>query len=110
MGEGLTGYCDNGALAIDNNVAERTLRLCDVGRRNWKLLGSDNGARTAAILFISTAGCKADQVDPWAYLRNVLARMPSMSDDADLTPSLPDHWFAEHSEAHRTCSGYTCAS
>lgn len=102
--DGLTRYCEDGALAIDNNLAERTLRLCAIGRRNWTFLGSDNGGRTAAILFTFTASAKANQVEPWAYLRDILARMPAMSADADLTPLLPDHWLADHPEAHRTWS------
>ena len=49
--EGLTRYCEDGALAIDNNLAERTLRPCAIGRKNWLFLGNDRGGRTAAVLF-----------------------------------------------------------
>jgi hypothetical protein len=102
--EGLTRYCEDGALAIDNNLAERTLRLCAIGRKNWTFLGSDNGGRTAAILFSFTASAKANQVEPWAYLRDVIARLPSLPNGADLTPLLPDCWLADHPEAHRAWS------
>jgi len=48
---GFTRYCEDGRLAIDNNVSERTLRPCTIGRKNWLFVGSDRGGRTAAILF-----------------------------------------------------------
>jgi hypothetical protein len=70
--EGLTRYCADGTLAIDNNLAERTLRPLAIGRKNWLFLGNDRGGHTAAILFSIMASCKANQVEPWAYLRDVL--------------------------------------
>ncbi len=102
--DGLTRYCQDGALAIDNNVAERTVRLCAIGRKNWTFLGSDNGGRTAAILFSFTATCKANAVEPFAYLRDLLTQLPSLPAGADLSPLLPDRWLATHPEAHREWS------
>ena len=99
--DGLTRYCQDGALAIDNNVAERTVRLCAIGRKNWTFLGSDNGGRTAAILFSFTATCKANAVEPFAYLRDLLTQLPSLPAGADLSPLLPDRWLATHPQAPR---------
>jgi transposase len=101
--EGLTRYCDDGALAIDNNLAERTLRPCAIGRKNWLFLGNDRGGHTAAILFSIMASCKANQVEPWAYLRDVLCQLSSGSPPAAAT-LLPDAWLAAHPEAHRCWS------
>jgi hypothetical protein len=47
----LTRYCEDGRLAIDNNVAERALRMVVTGRRNWLFCGSDAGRERAAILY-----------------------------------------------------------
>ena len=41
--EALTRYCDNGAIEIDNNAAERSLRAIAIGRRNWMFAGADAG-------------------------------------------------------------------
>ena len=41
--DGFTRYCEDGRLAIDNNLSERTLRPCAIGRKNWLFLGSDRG-------------------------------------------------------------------
>ena len=54
----LRRFTENGLLEIDNNVAERTLRLCAIGRKNWMFVGSDRGGETAAICFSILAGAK----------------------------------------------------
>ena len=107
--EGLSRYCEDGALSIDNNLAERTLRPCAIGRKNWTFLGNDHGGRTAAILYSFTASCKSNQVEPYAYLRDVIQRMAALrrteSIAADhLTTLLPDVWLKSHPEAHRPWS------
>jgi transposase len=73
----LTRYAEDGALAIDNNVAERALRKVVTGRNNWTFCGSDAGGQRAAILYSLVATCKAHAIDPWAYLRDVLERIPT---------------------------------
>ena len=107
--EGLTRYCEDGALAIDNNLAERTLRPCAIGRKNWLFLGNDRGGRTAAVLFSFTASCKANQVEPWAYLQDVITQLAdqprnAMPAEKFLTQLLPDVWLRDHPEAHRSRS------
>jgi transposase len=73
----LTRYLEDGALAIDNNAAERALRRVVTGRKNWLFCGSDVGGTRAAILYSVVATCKAHRIDPWAYLRDVLERIPT---------------------------------
>jgi hypothetical protein len=68
-------YTTDGDLNIDNNVAENALRRVALGRKNWLFAGSDNGGRTAAILFSLIATCQRHRVEPFAYLRDVLARI-----------------------------------
>jgi transposase len=87
----LTRYLDDGDLAIDNNVSERALRKVVVGRGNWLFCGNDEGGRRAAILYSLVGTCKEHGLDPWAYLRDVLARIPTHPDSrrAEL---LPRHW------------------
>jgi transposase len=47
------------------------------GRANWTFCGSDAGGRRAAILYSFVATCQSHRIDPWAYLRDVLERLPS---------------------------------
>lgn len=58
--------------AIDNNLAERTLRAVAVGRNNWGVVGSEVGGRTAAVLYSVVGSCKHLLIDPWVYLRECL--------------------------------------
>jgi len=89
----LTRYVEDGDLAIDNNAAERALRRVVTGRKNWLFCGSDAGGTRAAILYSIVATCKAHGLDPWAYLRDVLERIPTHPNRrrAEL---LPRHWQA----------------
>jgi len=89
-------FTESGILAIDNNVAERALRLCAIGRKNWMFLGSDKGGETAAIYFSILAGAKRHQVEPFAYVRDLLIAMSS--DQVDWNSLLPDVWIAAHPE------------
>ena len=89
----LTRYLEGGDLAIDNNVSERALRKVVVGRANWLFCGSDEGGQRAAILYSIVATCKEHAVDVWAYLQDVLERIPTHPDRrrAEL---LPRNWKA----------------
>lgn len=94
----LVRYVEDGALAIDNNVAERTLKPCALGRKNWLFVASLTGGRRAAILFSLIASAKANQVEPWAWLRDVFTRLPLLppGDLSTLDTLLPDRWLQAH--------------
>ena len=83
-----TRFLDDGDLAIDNNASERALRMVAIGRKNWIFAGSDAGGRRAAILYSLIATCKNIGVDPFAYLRDVIARVSThpMRRIEELTP------------------------
>jgi hypothetical protein len=85
----LNRYIDDGDLDIDNNLAERVLRIVAIGRRNWLFAGSDAGAERAAIIYSLIASCKLCDIDPFEYLRDVLDRISThpASRIAELTPS-----------------------
>jgi hypothetical protein len=92
----LLRYTEDGRLEIDNNTAERTLRLCAISRKNWLFVGSDQGGETAAICFSILAGAKRHRIEPWAYVRDLL--MTLSSDAVDLGSLLPDAWIAARPE------------
>jgi transposase len=85
-----------GCLAIDNNVAERSLRGIALGRKNWLFVGSPSGGNTAAILFSVLASCKRHDVEPWAYLRDVMQRLATPCTGEELRGLLPQHWKPSH--------------
>lgn len=94
--DALCRYTDQGFLAIDNNAAERVIRTIALGRKNWLHLGSDKGGHTAAVLFTFTLTCRRHDLDPFAYLRDVFARLPTQPADL-LDHLLPDRWTAKPS-------------
>lgn len=91
--EALARYTEDGDLEIDNNGAERSLRGVAVGRRNWTFFGSDNGGHTAAVLGSLIATAKRHRIDPFAYLRDVFARISAHPRNR-LEQLLPDQWLA----------------
>jgi transposase len=87
----LVRYTEAGFLAIDNNVAEREMKRIAIGRKNWLTVGSPRGGQTAAVLFSFTSTCQRLSVEPWAYLQDVLGRLPSHPAER-LAELLPDQW------------------
>jgi transposase len=93
--QALVRYTTDGKLAIDNGAAERALRGLTIGRRNWLFCGSERGAQAAAIHFSLIASCHRQGLDAFAYLRDILTRLPLLGPKPtgnDLRPLLPDHW------------------
>jgi len=87
----LSRYVEAEFLSIDNNASENAMRPIAVGRKNWLFCGSDAGGQTAATLMSLTASCKAWNVEPFAYLRDVLERV-STHPASRIAELLPDCW------------------
>ena len=83
-----TRFLDDGRVCLSNNAAERALRGVAVGRRNWTFAGSDAGGHRAAAVYTLIETCKMNDVDPQAWLADVLARLPDHPANkvADLLP------------------------
>ncbi len=73
--EALVRYVDDGGIEIDNNAAERALRVVALGRKNYLFAGSDAGGERAAVIYSLIGTAKLNGIDPEAYLRDVLARI-----------------------------------
>ena len=71
----LTRYRDDGSIEIDNNAAERALRVVALGRKNFLFCGSDAGGMRAAGIYSLLGTAKLNGIDPEAYLRHVLERI-----------------------------------
>jgi transposase len=71
----LTRYVADGQIEIDNNAAERALRVVALGRKNFLFAGSDAGGERAAAVYSLLGSAKLNGLDPEAYLREVLTRI-----------------------------------
>jgi transposase len=71
-----TRYRDDGRLEIDNNAAERALRVVALGRKNWLFAGSDDGGERAAALYTLLGTAHLNGLNTEAYLRHVLEHLP----------------------------------
>jgi hypothetical protein len=87
----LQRYATAGFLDTHNNAAERALRACAIGRKNYLFFGSDVGGDTAAVLYTFTQTCRASGIELWRYLRDVLERLPSHP-VGRLAELPPDEW------------------
>lgn len=74
---GLKRFLEDGRLPIHNNISERELRRQAVGRKNWTFVGSDDGARSNAAFTSLLASCRMLDIEPWAYLRDLLCLLPN---------------------------------
>ncbi len=88
----LTVYAEDGRLPIDNNAAERMIRPVALGRNNWLFFGSERGGKSAANWMSIIGTCKRAGVEPFAYLSDVLRRLPSAKTGAGVRALLPDVW------------------
>jgi transposase len=96
--DAFTRFLDDGRLCMSNNAAERELRAIALGRRNWTFAGSDEGGRRAAAIYTLIATAKLNDIDPQAWLADVLARMPDYPAKR-IGDLLPWNWHSERRAA-----------
>lgn len=89
----LTLHLDDGAVAIDNNLIERQIKPWKLGAKNWLFVGSELAGHRAAVVMSLVQSAKLNGLDPWAYLRDVLARIHSHPSHR-LDELLPHRWKA----------------
>ena len=88
-----TRFLDDGRICLSNNAAERAVRCVAVGRKNWTFAGSDSGGHRAAAAYTLIETCKLTDVDPQAWLADVLARLPDHP-ASRIAELLPWNWKA----------------
>ena len=76
--EAFTRFLDDGRICLTNNAAERALRGIALGRKAWLFAGSPRGGERAAFMYSLIVTAKMNDVDPQAWLADVLARLPDM--------------------------------
>jgi transposase len=73
--DSFTRFLDDGRICLSNNAAERALRGIALGRKSWMFAGSDRGGQRAAAMYSLIVSAKMNDVDPQAWLADVLARI-----------------------------------
>ena len=95
-----TRFLDNGRVCLSNNAAERGLRCIALGRKSWLFAGSDRGGQRAAAMYSLIVSAKLNDIDPQAWLADVLARIAGHP-ASRLDELLPWNWRSQHAAADR---------
>ena len=93
--QAFTAFLDDGRICLTNNAAERALRGVALGRKSWLFAGSERGGERAAAMYTLIVTAKMNDVDPQAWLADVLARLPDMP-VSRIHDLLPWNWKSWH--------------
>ena len=95
---GFTRFLDDGRICLTNNAAERCLRGIALGREIWLFAGSDRGGERAAAMYTLIVTAKLNDVDPQAWLADVLARIAELP-HTRVHELLPWNWKAARDQS-----------
>lgn len=93
-------FLEDGEVPIDNNASERAIRGFCIGKRNWQVIDTINGAKTSAMIYSIAETAKANNLKPYEYFEYLLSEIPKHMDDSDRTflenllpwsPNLPEY-------------------
>lgn len=81
-------WLKDGQIEIDNNMVENAIRPTAIGKKNWMFFGAAGAGQRSAIIYTIIENCRLHGIDPYAYLRDVLTRLPAMTNHqiGELTP------------------------
>ncbi|HVZ64621.1 MAG TPA: IS66 family transposase [Lacunisphaera sp.] len=88
----LTAHLRHSQTRLDTNAVENAIRPSKLGAKNWLFVGHPDAGDRAAVIYSLVVSAQRHGHDPHAYLKDVLARLPRMTNRDDLTPLLPAHW------------------
>lgn len=93
-------FLDDGDVPMDNNASERAIRGFCIGKKNWEMIDTINGAKTSAIIYSIAETAKANNLKPYDYFEYLLTEIPNHMEETDrsflenLLPwssNLPEH-------------------
>ena len=84
-------YLDDARIEIDNNLVENAIRPTAIGKKNWLFIGEADAGQRSAILYTVIESCRRRGIDPYAYLRDVLTRLPHMT-NRQIPEVVPSAW------------------
>lgn len=88
----LSAHLRFGETRLDNNQMENAIRGTAIGKKNWLFVGHPEAGKRSAVLYSLIVSCLRHGKDPHLYLRDVLTRLPLMTNQDDLAPLLPKNW------------------
>jgi transposase len=91
--ESLQVYLYEPKIEIDNNLVENAIRPTALGKKNWLFFGNAEAGKRSAIIYSIIESCRRHGVEPYAYLRDVLTRLPSMT-NRQIKDIVPKAWAA----------------
>lgn len=94
-----TRFLEAGAIPLENNAAERSVKLPVIAKKNHLFFASPEGGQAAMVFYSLTASCRRLHLDPSAYLRDLFIHWTRITAD-QLLDFLPDRWLANHPQ-HR---------
>ena len=95
-----TRFLEDGRICLTNNAAERSLRGVALGRKSWLFAGSERGGDRAAFVYTLIVTAKMNDIDPQAWLADVLARIAGHP-ASQLDDLLPWNWRPERAAVNR---------
>jgi transposase len=81
----------DGRIEIDNNLVENAIRPTALGKKNWLFIGEAAAGHRSAIIYTVIENCRRRCLDPFAYLRDVLTRLPKMT-NRQIPEVTPQAW------------------
>jgi len=87
----LTVYLGDGRVEIDNNLVENAIRPTALGKKNWLFIGDADAGQCSAIIYTVIESCRRRGLDPYAYLKDVLTRLPHMT-NWQIAKVTPEAW------------------
>jgi transposase len=92
-------YLQDGRVEIDNNLVENAIRPTAIGKKNWLFIGDAAAGERSAILYTLIENCRRRGMDPYAYLRDVLTRLPRMT-NRQIPEVSPAAWLKAQRPLH----------
>jgi transposase len=90
--DALVAHQQHSFTRLDNNLVENAIRPSAIGKKNWLFIGHPDAGQRSAIIYSLVVSCQRHGKDPLAYLRDVLRRLPAMTNQSDLAPLTPARW------------------
>ena len=96
-------YLGDGRVEIDNNLVENAIRPTALGKKNWLFMGDADAGERGAILYTLIESCRRRGIDPYGYLKDVLTRLPNMTNHQIPTVT-PAAWAKAQLQVQRQAS------
>ncbi len=97
----LVAFVGDGRVEIDNNLCENAIRPTAVGKKNWLFIGAEDAGWRSAVIYSIITSCRSRGIDPYAYIKDVLTRLPTMTNH-QIVEITPEAWAkANHGNVKR---------